>query len=189
MRTCRTWSRNSTAELPVSPTPSRIDPDPPNRYTVENSVYVARWAQRQGIGSQLLVALVSACERTGARQMVAIIGGVEHTASIRAHEKAGFRQVGTLENVGWKHGRWLDYGDNAARFEPRRRRPTGRRRDTQSASSRRVLESYVYVVYRRGGGNEMAQVGRGSPAPLVLSARRIAPQDFSRHASALEPRC
>ena len=78
------------------------------RYTVENSVYVARWAQRQGIGIQLLDALVSAGERAGVRQMVAIIGGVEHTASIRAHEKAGFRQVGTLENVGWKHGRWLD---------------------------------------------------------------------------------
>ncbi|MEO1847901.1 MAG: N-acetyltransferase, partial [Pseudomonadota bacterium] len=29
-------------------------------------------------------------------------------ASIRAHEHAGFRQVGTLENVGWKFGRWLD---------------------------------------------------------------------------------
>ena len=81
---------------------------PAYRYTVENSVYVARWAQRQGIGIQLLDALVSACEHAGARQMVAIIGGVEHTASIRAHEKAGFRQVGTLENVGWKHGRWLD---------------------------------------------------------------------------------
>ena len=83
-------------------------PRPAYRYTVENSVYVARWAQRQRIGSQLLDALVSACERAGARQMVAIIGGVERTASIRAHEKAGFRQVGTLENVGWKLGRWLD---------------------------------------------------------------------------------
>ena len=47
-------------------------------------------------------------ERAGARQMVVIIGGIEHTASIRAHGNAGFRQVGTLENVGWKHGRWLD---------------------------------------------------------------------------------
>ena len=83
-------------------------PRPAYCYTVENSVYVARWAQRLGIGSQLLDALVSACESTGARQMVAIIGGVEHTASIRAHEKAGFHEVGTLENVGWKHGRWLD---------------------------------------------------------------------------------
>ena len=83
-------------------------PRPAYRYTVENSVYVARWAQRQGIGSQLLVALVSACERTGARQMIAIIGGVEHAASIRAHEKAGFHKVGTLENVGWKFDQWLD---------------------------------------------------------------------------------
>ena len=32
---------------------------PAYRYTVENSVYVARWAQRQGIGIQLLDALVS----------------------------------------------------------------------------------------------------------------------------------
>ena len=83
-------------------------PRPAYRYTVENSVYVARWAQRQGIGSQLLDALVSACERAGARQMVAIIGRFEHTASIRTHERAGFHKVGTLSRVGWKHGRWLD---------------------------------------------------------------------------------
>jgi phosphinothricin acetyltransferase len=78
------------------------------RYTVENWVYVARWAQRQGIGIQLLDALTSACERAGARQMVAIIGGLEHRASIRVRERAGFHKVGTLESVGWKHGRWLD---------------------------------------------------------------------------------
>jgi phosphinothricin acetyltransferase len=78
------------------------------RYTVENSVYVARWAQRQGVGSCLLEALVEACERAGARQMIAIIGGASHTASVRVHEKAGFQRVGTLEKVGWKFGRWLD---------------------------------------------------------------------------------
>ena len=50
-------------------------PRPAYRYTVENSVYVARWAQRQGIGSQLLDALVSACERTSTRQMVESSGG------------------------------------------------------------------------------------------------------------------
>ena len=83
-------------------------PRPAYRYTVENSVYVARWAQRQGIGSQLLDSLMSACESVGARQMVAIIGVVEHAASIRAHEKAGFRTVGTLQKVGWKLGRWVD---------------------------------------------------------------------------------
>lgn len=83
-------------------------PRPAYRYTVENSIYVAPWAQRQGIGIQLLDALVNACERAGVRQMVAIIGGGEHTVSIRAHEKAGLHKVGTLKNVGWKFGTWLD---------------------------------------------------------------------------------
>lgn len=83
-------------------------PRPAYRYTVEDSVYVARWAQRQGIGSRLLEALVEACERVGTRQMIAIIGGVSHTASIRLHEKVGFRRVGTLEKVGWKFDLWLD---------------------------------------------------------------------------------
>jgi phosphinothricin acetyltransferase len=85
-------------------------PRPAYRYTVENSIYVARWAQRQGIGSQLLDTLVNACESAGVRQIVAIIGSGQHTASasIRAHEKAGFHKVGTLENVGWKLGKWVD---------------------------------------------------------------------------------
>ena len=47
-------------------------------------------------------------ECAGARQMVAIIGGLEHTASIPVHERAGFDNVGTLESVGWKHRRSLD---------------------------------------------------------------------------------
>jgi phosphinothricin acetyltransferase len=78
------------------------------RYTVESSIYVASWAQRQGIGSLLLEELVEACEQAGARQMIAIISGVSHIASIRLHEKVGFRRVGTLEKVGWKFDRWLD---------------------------------------------------------------------------------
>jgi L-amino acid N-acyltransferase YncA len=40
--------------------------------------------------------------------MVAIIGDSAHLASIALHERAGFRLVGVLENVGCKFGRWLD---------------------------------------------------------------------------------
>ena len=29
-------------------------------------------------------------------------------ASIRFHEKMGFRRVGTIDAIGWKFGRWLD---------------------------------------------------------------------------------
>ena len=81
---------------------------PGSRYTVEDSVYVAPFAHRQGIGRALLDAVVSAAAACGMRQMVAIIGDSAHVASIRLHEQAGFRLVGVLENVGCKFGRWLD---------------------------------------------------------------------------------
>lgn len=81
---------------------------PAYRHTVENSVYVESAAQRQGVGTALLGALIEACTERGFRQMVAIIGGSAHTASIRLHRAAGFETVGTFRNVGFKHGRWLD---------------------------------------------------------------------------------
>lgn len=81
---------------------------PAYRCTVEDSVYVARWARRRGVALALLEALIEAATAAGMRQMVAIIGDSAHLASIRVHERAGFRLVGTLEHVGLKFGRWLD---------------------------------------------------------------------------------
>ena len=78
------------------------------RYTVESSIYVARWTQGQGIGTQLLQQLVTDCTNIGVRQMIAIIGGGENIASLRIHEKTGFKTIGTLKNVGWKFGKWVD---------------------------------------------------------------------------------
>jgi L-amino acid N-acyltransferase YncA len=83
-------------------------PRPAYRYTVEDSVYVARWARRQGVGQALLEAVIERASGLGMRQMVAIIGDSAHRASIELHARAGFHAVGTLENVGWKFGRWLD---------------------------------------------------------------------------------
>lgn len=76
--------------------------------TVENSVYVKTSAQRRGIGKALLHTLIQACTDQGFHQMVAIIGDSAHIASIRLHRAVGFQIVGTLQNVGHKHGRWLD---------------------------------------------------------------------------------
>ena len=78
------------------------------RHTVENSVYLRPEAMRRGIGSALLTALIAACERCGCRQMVAVVGDSGNAASIALHLRAGFRLVGTLEAVGFKHGRWVD---------------------------------------------------------------------------------
>ena len=81
---------------------------PAYRFTVEDSVYVRADFARRGIGAMLLQALVSASERAGARQMIAVIGDSSNAASIRLHAAAGFAQVGTLASVGWKFERWLD---------------------------------------------------------------------------------
>ena len=81
---------------------------PAYRYSVEDSVYVRRSAQRRGIGRALLHALVRACTDLGFRQMVAIIGDSAQVASIGLHRAAGFEMVGTLRNIGYKHDRWLD---------------------------------------------------------------------------------
>lgn len=81
---------------------------PGYRYTVENSVYVAGWARRRGVAAKLLGQLIEDCESAGFRQMIAVIGDSAHSASIELHRQAGFQLVGTLQNVGFKFGGWLD---------------------------------------------------------------------------------
>jgi len=78
------------------------------RFTVENSVYVAAGWQGRGIGSALLDRLIVECEARGFRQMVAVIGEATNAASIRLHERHGFRHIGTFPGIGLKHGRWLE---------------------------------------------------------------------------------
>ena len=41
-----------------------------------------------------------------------VVGGIAlpNPASVARSEKLGFRKVGELKEVGWKHGRWVDVG-------------------------------------------------------------------------------
>ena len=78
------------------------------RYTVENSVYVAEAAHRQGVGRKLLAELIRRCTEAGFRQMIAVIGDSGNAGSISLHRNMGFRDVGTVQSVGFKFGRWLD---------------------------------------------------------------------------------
>lgn len=78
------------------------------RFTLEDSVYIAPDAQGQGIGKNLLLSAVAWAEAHGFRQLVAVVGNSENTASIALHSAAGFSVTGTLKSVGFKHGRWLD---------------------------------------------------------------------------------
>ncbi len=74
---------------------------------IEHSVYVDPARHRGGIGAALLAALTNSAEAAG---IWTIQSGVfpENTASLRLHQKAGFRAVGTRERIGCHHGRWRD---------------------------------------------------------------------------------
>ena len=81
---------------------------PAYRYALEDSVYVLPGKGGRGIGSTLLGALIERCTALGYRQMIAVIGDSGNAGSIRLHARHGFRNVGTLASVGFKHGRWVD---------------------------------------------------------------------------------
>ena len=55
-----------------------------------------------------MATLIERCADLGYRQMIAVIGDSANQPSIKLHEAAGFRHVGLLRAVGYKHGRWLD---------------------------------------------------------------------------------
>jgi phosphinothricin acetyltransferase len=97
------------------------------RFTAEDSIYVHHEHGNAGIGTALLGALIETCEAAGCRQMVAVIGDSANRASIRLHERFGFRAAGELKSVGFKFGRWIDtvrmqralgVGDGAMPTEP-----------------------------------------------------------------------
>jgi len=73
----------------------------------EVSVYVAPSAWGQGVGKQLLQTLVDSSEADGIWTLQAGIFP-ENEASVKLHERCGFRVVGRRERLGQQFGRWRD---------------------------------------------------------------------------------
>jgi L-amino acid N-acyltransferase len=80
---------------------------PAYKYTVEHSIYVDTRFRGQGHGRVLLEAIVAAAVKQDYHVMV---GGIDasNAGSIRFHERLGFTHCGTVKQVGFKFGRWLD---------------------------------------------------------------------------------
>jgi L-amino acid N-acyltransferase YncA len=74
---------------------------------VENSVYVAREQQGQGIGRLLLDALLKGARRAGLWTVQTSIFP-ENRASLALHERCGFRVVGVRERIAKRDGIWRD---------------------------------------------------------------------------------
>ena len=73
----------------------------------EHSVYVARAARGTGAGAAALEALCRAYAERGFWKIVSRIFP-ENTASLKLHERCGFREVGVYRRHGQLDGRWLD---------------------------------------------------------------------------------
>ena len=73
----------------------------------EVSVYVAAAARGQNVGRMLLAHLILASEDAGLWTLQASVFPENH-ASIRLHQAAGFRIVGTREKLGKMNGIWRD---------------------------------------------------------------------------------
>jgi L-amino acid N-acyltransferase len=82
-------------------------PRPAYATTVEDSVYIHRSYQGQGVGRLLLGSIVDVAGTGGFHAVIArIVGG--HDASIGLHRACGFDFIGVEREVGRKFGKWLD---------------------------------------------------------------------------------
>ena len=77
------------------------------RFSVEVTVYVAPACGQRGIGSKLYSALLP---QLASRGVHAAMGGIAlpNDASVRLHEKFGFKKVAHFTETGFKFGRWID---------------------------------------------------------------------------------
>ena len=78
------------------------------RFTVEDSIYVAADALRQGVGRALLGDLMRIAEAGPWRQMMAVISDPEDSGSVALLQAFGFDKVGHMPGIGFKFERWID---------------------------------------------------------------------------------
>jgi L-amino acid N-acyltransferase YncA len=83
-------------------------PRPAYRYTAEVSIYLDPACTRAGRGRALLEQLLDEARRVGIRQVIAVIADAGLDASVALHRALGFRTIGRMERVGFKHDRWVD---------------------------------------------------------------------------------
>ncbi|NJM48158.1 MAG: N-acetyltransferase [Alkalinema sp. RU_4_3] len=80
---------------------------PAYKYSVEHSIYVHRDYRCQGLGRSLMQQLITAARQQQYHVMIAAID-INSRGSLALHESLGFVYGGTLKQVGFKFGQWLD---------------------------------------------------------------------------------
>lgn len=100
---------SSQGELMGFATYGTFRPFPAYKYTVEHSVYVHSNHRGKGLGLSLMMQLIALAKSQDVHVM---IGGIDlsNQASIRLHERLGFRLAGKISQAAFKFNRWLDLG-------------------------------------------------------------------------------
>jgi L-amino acid N-acyltransferase len=80
---------------------------PAYKYTIEHSLYVAADYRGRGIGNMLLEEIIA---QARVQNYHVLVGGIDslNAVSIHLHMKFGFKHAGTIQQAGFKFGRWLD---------------------------------------------------------------------------------
>ncbi len=79
------------------------------RFTYEHSIYIDPKHVNFGYGSVILRELIKLCRKNKKiKNLIAVIGGSDNTASIKIHKKNGFKYIGTITKAGYKKNKWVD---------------------------------------------------------------------------------
>lgn len=98
---------NDTGELLGFSTWGTFRSFPAYKYSVEHSIYIHPNHRGKGVSKVLIQALI---EQAIIHDVHVIIGCIDssNVSSIHLHEKFGFKYCGTIKEVGYKFGEWLD---------------------------------------------------------------------------------
>ena len=79
------------------------------RHSLESTIYLRNGALNKGIGSALYQSLLDEITKLDYH---VVIGGVSlpNEASVRLHEKFGYKKAAHYKEVGYKFGKWIDVG-------------------------------------------------------------------------------
>jgi len=80
---------------------------PAYKYTIENSLYVHKEYRGKGYGKILLAEIIKNAISQNYHCIVGVIDS-DNKVSVELHKSFGFEWSGTIKQVGFKFGKWLD---------------------------------------------------------------------------------
>lgn len=79
------------------------------RYSVESTVYLHPAHTGRGLGTELMEAVLRDARVAGFHSAIAGVA-LPNEASVRLHEKLGYKKAAHYHEVGFKFGKWIDVG-------------------------------------------------------------------------------